>query len=130
MTTPPFAQGNHHGTFILNSLASVLLCPCFVVLQPAWTSCVIMAAIGTAIGAVPSLAAALYRNWYAVQSIFVAALVYLALTAYGNTVQGAGEPATAGQGQGEAAGGVVADAVAAGAATADGAAGAGDAKEQ
>jgi uncharacterized membrane protein YjjP (DUF1212 family) len=106
----------------------LLLCCPFAVLQPAWTSSVIMAAIGTAIGAVPSLAAALYRNWYAIQSIFVAALVYFALTAYGNTVQGDGEPAAAGESA--AAGGVVADAAAPDAAAAAGADGTEETKEQ
>lgn len=62
--------------------------------QAAWTSCFIMAIIGTAIGAVPSLAAVLYRNWYVVQSIVVAALVYGALQAYSQSKEaGTGEGA-------------------------------------
>lgn len=83
-----------------------------------------MAGLGTAIGAVPSLAAALYRNWYVIQSVLVAGLVVLALSAYSNTTEGAGAPAAGSEAAagGEAAAGAGAGAAAAGAAAADGAA--------
>uniref|UniRef100_A0A383V1G3 Uncharacterized protein n=1 Tax=Tetradesmus obliquus TaxID=3088 RepID=A0A383V1G3_TETOB len=92
--------------------------------KPAWTSCAIMAGLGTAIGAVPSLAAALYRNWYVIQSVLVAGLVVLALSAYSSTTEGAAAPAAGSEAAagGEAAAGAGAGAAAAGAAAADGAA--------